>query len=639
MVFKQGATARKGAAKRLERRPPVKILIAVWGDDYIRRFELLGLGSVLSENNLPALAKDCDVEFVFLTKALEVERFETLPLVLQIRKYASVRYEAIDDLIVPGLYTVTLTLAFTRGMRIFGPDMTNMYFVYWNADFVIGDGSLTHVRRCIQEGRKVVLAGSVRVISEEVEPILRSAIGSDGVLRAPPRQLLEHLFRHPHLMQVAKTVNQDFCWAKYPNHLFWEVDEKTIVARFFQIFMFCLRPTRALSAIDGYCDYSFVPAFCPGEPIYVVGDSDEVCLLELQGRWQEASDVHFGPGRDEAWLNSLDEWCTPEHAEIARAPIVYHAGELPPTLPLVLEDSAEFVEACLRKIREPAPHPGHYYWIYGVAAWRLRRPPEAIAQGWPPELSLRLPVQTFKHPSFDHDRRARARSSVSASAGAAGWLRRRCLGEPPQITRFHPDAAALQPLIDQARGTRARLDENPQHKVLLVADLGHWIDRVLTIDHERIFRTEPLVASTWLLEPQPEVDEVVIYHRGGPAGGLEAILKNVAPALRAGGRLSVLCHYPVYEDVDPEWIGRDRLSFAVAPLEAKRVSHHFAGAGRLRYARSLARYAEAVERGGTISRIKASVRLAGEIAGAALQRRRSGRHAAWVFTARAYDPA
>lgn len=639
MQGSSAAPATERPAIPRNQRPKAKILIAVWGQAYIRRFELLGLSSVLAPGNLPALANYCDVEFVFLTRAAEFEHFDALDLMAKIRRYAAVRYEAIDDLIVPGLYTVTLTLAFTRGMRIFGPQMSEMYFVYWNADFVIGDGSLAHLRKCMEEGRKVVLAGSVRVISEEVEPLLLPKTERDGVLTAHPRDLTRYLFEHPHLMQIAKTVDQNLCWATYPNHLFWTAGEDAIVARFFQIFMFCLQPTRYQENIDGYCDYSFVPAFCPGEPIYVVGDSDEVCLLEMQGRWQEAEDVHFGPGRTAAWLHNLQEWCTPEHAEIARQPIVYHAGEPPAELQQVLDDSADYVEWCMSQIREPTSYPGHYYWVHGVAAWRLRRPPEERLKGWPPELKRDLPVQALKHPSFTYHNSDHGLSSMGPPAGRFDALRRKLFGEAPALVRrLHPDASALRPLIEAASRVQSRLDTNPRYKLLLVAKLGTWIDRLFELKHGRVYRTEPLIAGTWRFQPDPPVDEVLIYHRGTvDDDDLASSMKNAAAALKPGGRLTVLCHYPIYDHPDPVQVGRDRLSFTVTPLADKKIAMHFAGPGRVRYARALAEAAARLRRGGLLHRTRALLRFGRELAAALMQPRTASFHTAWVFTARRPD--
>ena len=587
--------------------PSVKILVPVWGQDYIRRFEGLGLASILSPGNLPALAASCNIEFIFLTSARDFGHFESLDLMSRLRKHAAVRYVAIDDLIVPGLYSVTLTVAYTRGMAIFGEGMTDIHFIYCNADFVLGDGALAHVGQCIAQGQNVVLAGSVRVVSEEVEPRLRRLVRDDGVLEVQPRPLARFVFQHPHIMQVAKTVNQDFCWARAPNHMFWDVDDTALVARFFQIFMLCLKPTQARTRIDGYCDYSFVPAFCPGEPIHVVGDSDQVCLLELQGREQEVGDVLFVGDREDLWARSIAEWCTPEHAQIAGQPILYHAADIPAAARDVVAQSDKYVDSMLSKIPAPAGYSGQYYWVYGVAAWRLRRTPEMTLAGWPSELDAELPVSALKHPSFDQDRRRRACAPLLQPRGLKARLQRLLIGSPPALTALHPQASGLKPLIARASQIQARLKADPGYKVLVVADLGGWIDRILTIDDPRVYRTELLIAATWRLQPDPAMDEVVILQQGTGPSELERAIKNSLGALKPGGRLTLLCHYPSHVAYDHDPSLGDLRAFAVAPLGDRRRdlyaipnAHKAYAQGLMEAAAALGDERPSVRRGGIV---------------------------------------
>jgi hypothetical protein len=189
-----------------------------------------------------------------------------------------------------------------------------------------------------------------------------------------------------------------------------------------------------------------------------------------------------------------------------------------------------------------------------------------------------------------------------------------------------------------AARSQSRVDTNPQYRLLLVADLGGWIDRMFPIQHGRVYRTEPLIAASWRLQPDPPVDEVVIYHRGGAAADdLETAMKNVAGALKPGGRLTVLCHYPIYRDVDGEDVGRDRLSFTVAPFIQKGVTAHFAGGARALYARALLRYAHRLRHGSLAVRARAALGLVWALARALMRPRSALLHAAWVFTARKWD--
>jgi hypothetical protein len=245
-------------------RPKAKFLTAVWGKTYIARFASLSLPSFLAPGNLPALAQATDLEVVIMTRHDDIEYFENHATFRKLLAICPVRFVEIDDLITTKVYGVTLTLAYARPVIACGPDMLDTHFVFMNADFVLADGSLRALCKHILANRSIVLGPSFRATAEAVEPLLESAIdSSSGALSIPPRQLAALSLPHPHPTTIAKTLNQDFCHSRQPNQFFWQVDEQTILGRYYLIFMLCLKPERIITTINGFCDYSFVPEMCP----------------------------------------------------------------------------------------------------------------------------------------------------------------------------------------------------------------------------------------------------------------------------------------------------------------------------------------------------------------------------------------
>src|SRR5690349_10355234 len=118
-------------------RPKVRFLTVVWGDAYIERFANLALPSFLAPGNLPALAAACDLEVVIMTTRRDVQDFEAHPAFRALRQVCPVRFVEIDDLIAPGVYGVTLTLAYMRAIAACGAEMVNSHFIFMNADFVL----------------------------------------------------------------------------------------------------------------------------------------------------------------------------------------------------------------------------------------------------------------------------------------------------------------------------------------------------------------------------------------------------------------------------------------------------------------------------------------------------------------------
>lgn len=558
-------------------------MVAVWGAAYVERFARFGLASMMAPGNLPAVAERWDVEFVILTRRENFQDFQVLELMASVMAKARVRYEAIDDLLSPGLFTVTLTLAYMRGVRLAGEAMTRTHFIFWNADFVLSDGAFSYLADEMDRGGVAILAGSLRAVSEAVADGLTARVGVDGALSLSGRAMTRLTLDHPHRMQTAKTVNQPGVWARAPNHMFWTVGEDAVVARFWQIFMLCLRPTRPLGAIDGYCDYSFVPALCPNAPFTVVDDSDKVCLLELQSAGADHEAVCEGPGRDAAWRASIDEWCTLDHLAVARRPILFHAGEAPAEAEATVTASARFVEAMVEGRETRPAHEGHYYWAAGVAAWnRGRADPSAPP---PPELDDRLALSALRHPTTRYALRDGSRAAQGGERGL-GRVKTAVLGAGERPGARHPDAAALRFLGEALRRVRARRRGGAW---LMIADPLPWLDRLFPPDEDGCHRMTTAMADIWRVQADVAMEEAVVYLRAGRPGDVEKAVGAAVAGLGGGGRLTVLAHAPAYDREDGGFLEAVTRAFDEHGLSGARQTAAWASPEALAYADRLKR--------------------------------------------------
>lgn len=550
-----GATSEGGAPKR--QRPSAKFVVAVWGEHYIRRFERYALASILAPGNLPRLAREVDVEFVILTCESDIPYFESRELMRRAAQHAPARYIAIDDLIVPGAYAVTLTLAFTRGIVAFGPEQTRHHFIFWNADFVMSDGTLGALARHIVADRKVILAGSYRSVAEELEPRLDLIVRRDkGILSIPSRALVNLALRHPHVTSVARTVNQPHVRTLAPTQLFWSDFADTVVAHFFQIFMLSLKPTQAIRQINSYCDYGFIPELCPNEPLHIVEDSDEMFLLELQYRDQEQELVGLEANSTDRLLPSYAEWSTPEQRQAGRVPVVLHAGPLGEQVAALKQQSAAFVAELERRAPEPASHVGHRYWVWGVTSWLMKRRLEGRDE-MPPELNLTLDLDDLKNASNAEDFRQRARALVPR----AGALRRavhRLLGRPPRLSQGHPQHASYAVLTPEIDRLKRSLAADPEFRLLIVGDLGGWIDPEFGVDDPRIFRVEPRHLRFWSLAASARVHAALLLIEYPEDPSFVDLLHSVGSAVMPGGEVVLAQRKPVHIN-DPAWMARGRL--------------------------------------------------------------------------------
>ncbi|MGE3303381.1 MAG: hypothetical protein AB7M12_09735, partial [Hyphomonadaceae bacterium] len=417
-------------------RPSIKILAAIWGEGYVRQFARFSLASFLAPGNLPALSAGADVELVLMTRQGDEALFGELPVMAAIRQYAAVRFVPIDDLIAPSVYSTTLTLAFVRGMNVFGATMTRMHFVYWNADFVLSDGGFAHLLDLINAGRKVVITGSLRAVAEQAEPLLDARRGDALTMTIPARELVALAFRFQHPHHVAKTVNQEAAWTVMASQMLWRVNSAVQLGKFFQAFMFCLQPTRVVSAINGPCDYSFVPEFCPGEPQWMIADSDDAFILELQPRDSENEFIRLGVRDEGARRAMMREWWTAEHLDTARTTVTFRAGDAPAAAVEAGKANLQaYFDDFIAPLGAPNGHAKQYYWTFGVSAWADLRARSAPSLGVPAELNATLTLEDLDSETYAA---LRAQAGAARHPGLLGRLRRALFGVAGAPQGIHP---------------------------------------------------------------------------------------------------------------------------------------------------------------------------------------------------------
>lgn len=521
-------------------KPKAKFLTVAWGAEYIERFTEYALPSYLAPGNLPALAAATDLEIVFMTTRKDIAVFERHHLIRLVREVCPISFIEIDDLISSAVYGVTLTLAYARAVFACGEDMLRTHFVFMNTDFVLADGSLRTLSRHILAGRSIVLAPSFRATAEALEPGLRDAV--DPVTRTlamTPRELVGRALAHPHPTTIAKIVNQGFCHSVQPNQFYWRVDEHTMLARFYLIFMLCLRPERLVREINSYCDYGFVPEMCPSGDTAVMDDSDEFFMLELQRREQEWSLLRLGRMSHADTARALQEWTTAEHRRAAGYDLVFHARDVPPELARVKQEAATFVRRIAQLTRRPVPHAYHPYWVGGVEAWQSRR----IAAGlraFPRELALKRWTGSFRLLPRARDRLRQAVKGFALSAHEA------LLGRPPRVTWLHTaclDYRLLQSAFESVSRSPARCVLVVHSKELPPGWLPAWNALVATAagvedgELERAGYAGQFTHALLFLRPRDWASTL-------------GLLARCRPLMAHGGECQVFIHNRDHEETD-----------------------------------------------------------------------------------------
>jgi hypothetical protein len=517
-------------------RPKAKFLTVVWGKGYIRRFAALALPSFLAPGNLPALAAACELEVLIMTARSDIAVFDSHAAFRRLREICTVRFIDIDDLIVDGLYGITLTLAYARAVIACGPGMLDTHFVFMNADFVLADGSLRALCRHILAGRAIVLAPSFRATAEDVEPRLRVGVDIESnELVVSPRELAGISLRHPHPTTIAKIVNQEICHSVHPNQFFWQVDNHTLLGRYFLIFMLCLKPERVIDSVNTFCDYGFIPEMCPSGDEAIMGDSDEFFMLELQDRDQETHLLRPGRRTEKQIARSLAQWTTAEHRRASGYDVVFHAGELPAALEGAKAEARAFIGRIGRKLGRPLAHEFHPYWIGGIGAFRGLLKARGLASV-PKELAT-IPYIHRLRPMLLFVWRWMVQGIRSLLLDSRNLL----LGRTPWVTPFHPDWLDYLHLRKIVAETLAL----PGARLLMVRDRSVLTASEAGLGASMEFATPGdvlRVGPEWLQEASGRYTHALIYLRRVDAAQARRLVEKSRLAMGPKGVCHVFIH-------------------------------------------------------------------------------------------------
>jgi hypothetical protein len=570
----------------MSHKPKVKFLTVIWGERYIEEFSKVALPSFLAPGNLPFLAQATDLEIAIMTSESSVEAFHGEPAFATLKSLCRVRFIFIDDLITTGVYGVTLTLAYARGIRDSGAEQTNTYFVFMNSDFVLADGSLQTLVGKISQGHPCIMAPSLRASSEAVLPTLDKLVDrGTSRLAMPARKLVQLALDNLHPTVIGKTITQDFVSCTTHNQIYWQVDSNTLLGRYHLIFMLAIKPERPMPPVNSYCDYGFVPELVPSGRFTVLDDSDDFFMLELQSAAQEKQFLHCGKTGIEEMARELSRWTTREQRRFAEVDAVFHAGDLPPDLEAVRKEAAAFIAKLHGKMKRKAvDHVRHFYWVFGVEAWLTRRQAEMSVNAdapLPPECGPLYPEHGLLH-------LAGLRSTYLK---ILGWMRR-LAGAPPNVAIWS-DAWLDSRLVLNWIASVQR--ERPHRRGLLVCTSYSPLARSLeNAGGFRVIRARGLTDDPGLTERLKEerYDKILCHVRRADVRQTRKILERLTPLLAPDAVVGVYIEHEA-SDMDPGNFSWELAQYVDDVLPAGwtglRIRTNFAGGLSKRRLRSVER--------------------------------------------------
>jgi hypothetical protein len=449
--------ARSGAV------PPkaIQLLLPVWGQRYLKQFLNTGLPSLLAPGNLPALARALPCEFVFLTSSEDAEILREHPACQYLASICDVDIRLIDDLITGDNHSTTITMAYARAVQAAGDAMLDTCFFFLISDYLVADGSLSHVLARILAGASGVLAGNFQVVEEDASKSFHLTFDRGRPeLVLPPRALMRWALPHLHPVTAGNIVNFPLCHNEQSNRLFWRVDDDTLLGRFYLMHMICIRPETTDFVVGSSCDYSFIPEMCPSDNVEVVTDSDDYLVMEMQPREHENEFLRLGSKEAVALADSLGEWATARHRKNAHLNLIFHAADIPPSLPRVVAEADAFMAEidCRLGKTPPHSHRGHPYWVGAVIAHRLA-------------VNRKLARKIRPHEIY---------REYGRGVHVVQRLRDAVFGRPPAVRPWHPRWPDYKTILSAMRGLL-----RPKDRLLVVSKApllyAEWLERVPSV--------------------------------------------------------------------------------------------------------------------------------------------------------------
>lgn len=288
--------------------------LPVWGQHHIDLFLKVGLPSLLSPGNLPALDLS-ESTLVIHTEHDDLGQIHAGELDALTRRFGRVIFEQIEG--GPDKYAV-MTAAHRDAITYAEPDMA---LVFPLADHVWADGALKRMNQIAEKEYTVIHLPCIRMNMTNVVPWLAA-----GTPVLSPRLLVGIGLKNLHPVAFAHMWSDRDDSCGHPSNLYWRVGGG-LLAHAFHMHPLMVRPERKaewLSTIDD----DFILASCPDlARHYVVQDSDDICVLELsppdepQVLFEKRCNVDGVRGWMLHSANAL-------HRQLARLPVRFHTQDI-----------------------------------------------------------------------------------------------------------------------------------------------------------------------------------------------------------------------------------------------------------------------------------------------------------------------
>ncbi len=305
----------------------INISTAVWGRKYCDSFLNANLPTLMSANNIPALAREHSTQYTLVTTKEDADYIRDSAVFRKLSAIVDVKFIEREDFDLADTYR-TMSLCYELAL---GCAKERDAWVFINGpDNVYADGSLATIARLMNTGKRMIMVTALEVVAESFLPALLNQTQTDenGIRTLSPRSLVELAIAHMHPYQThAHWSCEDF--TTWPSQIHWNVEGEGVLTRCWHLAPLAMKPLVWGPLRDTF-DLSFpLVAVNSYEDIVVITDSDDFCGANLRGRDQMVHTTGYSSSIDRM-VGWVEHHTNRYHRKNVLTPILYHYADMTP---------------------------------------------------------------------------------------------------------------------------------------------------------------------------------------------------------------------------------------------------------------------------------------------------------------------
>lgn len=282
------------------------IFSAVWGSEYINRFQTLTLRTLLAPRNLPKFNESIKTEYLILTTEEGRSALSKSPIFSDLKRLVDVSFL---DLPSEGSTNVdrknvAWKLATEHARRRGG------YAVQMPPDVIWSDGAFEYFARLIVEGKKAIFVNwHLRALEELFIPEFESRFGGGfNPVSIAPRELVLLTLKHSHPLNSVHLRSAD-CFTYWPEMVFWPVPGQGVLMH-----TLALTPLIFDASVCALNEMRLLTGHWSADQLSFVIDSDDAFMASLA---PVGKDRHFYSRHEKVDVAFVGSWWLDVHTPAA----------------------------------------------------------------------------------------------------------------------------------------------------------------------------------------------------------------------------------------------------------------------------------------------------------------------------------